>query len=185
MFLRLYLFTVSIVVGWVWIATSPYLFTRWARHIFKKRDVAIISTFSTALFILQIAGISILPFPDIFNFLITATGVVAISVGGLLGIWAKLTMKKSWGLPAQHDIKRQNKLVTSGPFAYTRNPIYLSIILMVVGFELAMKSFLVVAVFIYLYRFQKAVVKEEQLLRKHFGREYEAYMKRTSRWFLV
>lgn len=50
-------------------------------------------------------------------------GLILFVAGIVLCIWAKLTMKTSWGIPAQHDIKRQHTLIINGPYRFTRNPI--------------------------------------------------------------
>ena len=91
-------------------------------------------------------------------------------------------MKTSWGIPAQHDIKRQHTLIKGGPYRFTRNPIYVGLFMVEFGLALALGSWLFFLAYpLYLY-FGIAIKKEEQLLTKHFGKEYTEYTKRVPRY---
>ena len=108
----------------------------------------------------------------------------AVYLGGLaLSVWAKVVMKTSWGPPGQHDKTRQSKLITTGPFSYTRNPIYVGLLLMVLGEGLAMRSYLIVLVIPLCFYFLKQVKKEESALEKIFGKAYRVYKNRVPRFF--
>ncbi|MDP1722255.1 MAG: isoprenylcysteine carboxylmethyltransferase family protein [Candidatus Gottesmanbacteria bacterium] len=106
-------------------------------------------------------------------------GVPILILGLALACWAKIVMKTNWGVPAQHDIAKQKALVTSGPFMYTRNPIYLGLLLYFIGFELALMSWLLAATIPLFILIRMAIAKEETLLRKYFGKMYAAYCKKV------
>lgn len=109
------------------------------------------------------------------NTTIAFIGVILYLLGLFISIWAKITMGKFWGRPAQHNIKRQNKLINIGPFKYSRNPIYLGLILAFLGYSLVLKSiFIILNIFVILY-FYRAALKEEKILEKHFGKRYLRY----------
>lgn len=108
-------------------------------------------------------------------------GVFIMLLGLSLACWAKIVMKTNWGVPAQHDVTRQKALVTSGPFAYVRNPIYLGLLLYFIGFELALMSWLLAAAIPLFILIRMAIVKEETLLGKYFGKSYAAYCKKVPR----
>jgi protein-S-isoprenylcysteine O-methyltransferase Ste14 len=81
-------------------------------------------------------------------------------------------------------IERASKLVTTGVYGVSRNPMYLSLTLLLVslaaglGKPLLLLGPLVFALFI--DRFQ--IVPEERVMAQLFGPEYEAYRQRVRRW---
>lgn len=75
-------------------------------------------------------------------------------------------------------------LVTSGPFAISRNPIYLSSAVAMVGIGLITGNlwFLILA-FVASYATQKlAIEPEEKHLFLRFGKRYRDYQKKVRRW---
>ncbi len=77
-----------------------------------------------------------------------------------------------------------SKLVVTGIYRRTRNPMYLGMLLVLLGWASLMANPLtlpVVAVFpAYLNRFQ--IAPEERVLAKNFGEAYRAYCRSTGRW---
>ncbi len=119
-----------------------------------------------------------------FDNLVSLIGLVIFFSGLAFGFWAKITMSKVWGIPGQHEIKRQNKLVITGPFRYSRNPIYVGLILMCIGGMVALRSYYLPAVSFVIGYFYLAIFQEEKLLEKYFGREYSEYKKKTPRFLI-
>ena len=80
--------------------------------------------------------------------------------------------------------EKSTSIVSSGPYRFTRNPMYLGMVLVLLGFcaYLANPVALVaVAVFVaYITRFQ--IIPEERLLLGKFGEAYAQYAKATRRW---
>ena len=75
------------------------------------------------------------------------------------------------------------RLLTSGPYAYTRNPMYLGHLVFSLGLALALRSPMGLLLFIErVWRFHSRVLKDEQRLTKQFGYEYRAYLGRVKRW---
>jgi protein-S-isoprenylcysteine O-methyltransferase Ste14 len=75
-------------------------------------------------------------------------------------------------------------LVTSGPFRLTRNPLYLSLGLVLAGVAFAMNSLAVLAMLLpwaVVMRFG-VIAREERYLERKFGEDYRAYCRRTRRW---
>lgn len=76
------------------------------------------------------------------------------------------------------------RLVTTGIFARSRNPMYLGFALVLTGWILALGSLwggIVLPAFVdYLTRFQ--IEPEERLMRKTFGAAYDTYVSRVRRW---
>lgn len=82
------------------------------------------------------------------------------------------------------NIERASKLVTSGVFNITRNPMYLSMALLLTGLSVALGwpwALLGPALFVlYITRFQ--IIPEERMLTAKFGADYIAYRSRVRRW---
>lgn len=115
--------------------------------------------------------------------LFVVLGMTIYITGFTIAVWARFTMKEKW-VPAgeKHDLKRQNKIITSGPFKYSRNPIYLGLTLFYLGFCLVLRSFYIIFVIITFIYFLNIINREEAFLEKHFGREYLDYKRKTPKF---
>lgn len=109
-------------------------------------------------------------------------GLMISIIGVAFASWAKITMKNNWGRPAQHDKKIQSHLVTSGPFSFSRNPIYVGLFLLFLGQQIALQSYGILMSFIFAIAIRQAVEWEEKLLEKYFGKTYIAYKNRIPRF---
>jgi protein-S-isoprenylcysteine O-methyltransferase Ste14 len=79
---------------------------------------------------------------------------------------------------------RSSALVTDGVFRYTRNPMYLGLLAVLLGVVVALGAvspLVVVAAMAVLLR-TWFVLPEEALMREQFGEAYEAYRGRVRRW---
>src|SRR5579863_992624 len=83
---------------------------------------------------------------------------------------------------ASGHVRKNEALATSGPYAYTRNPLYLGSLLIGVGFAVAARSWWVgialVAMFFAIYL--PVIRGEEKFLRERFP-EFEEYARRVPR----
>lgn len=76
-----------------------------------------------------------------------------------------------------------DKLVTSGPYAVTRNPMYLGHLIFLAGVALATGSPIAVAGFLYQWRrLGRRVRIDEERIEQLFGDEYREYRGRVPRW---
>jgi protein-S-isoprenylcysteine O-methyltransferase Ste14 len=107
--------------------------------------------------------------------LIVIVGIISFGLGYIICFWAKITMKHNWGDPASFNKKRQKELVINGPFKFTRNPIYLGMSLIYIGYALALKSTFGFLVLVPLYYFWSSAIIEEEILKKEFGKKYLEY----------
>ncbi len=73
-------------------------------------------------------------------------------------------------------VKKNAELTVSGPYAYTRNPLYLGSMLIAFGFALAARSVLIAAVLVVLFAaiYIPVIRSEEEYLRSVFP-EFDAY----------
>jgi protein-S-isoprenylcysteine O-methyltransferase Ste14 len=110
---------------------------------------------------------------DIFGW----TGVALCALGFGLAISARWYLGSNWGMPMSR--KEQPELVTSGPYALIRHPIYTGLILAMLGSAIGVNIFWAVmlvpvgAYFIYSAR------REEAVMLQQFPEQYAAYMART------
>src|SRR4051812_30593530 len=76
-----------------------------------------------------------------------------------------------------------DRLVTIGPFAYCRNPMYLGHIIFLLGLALSLRSALgALIVIVTMLWLQFRVQRDERRLRERFGRLYVDYAARVRRW---
>ncbi|MBA4744250.1 MAG: isoprenylcysteine carboxylmethyltransferase family protein [Muricauda sp.] len=80
---------------------------------------------------------------------------------------------------------KASKLITNGIYKFTRNPMYLGMLLFLLAFGLklgnAFNTIIAAGFVSYMNRFQ--IKPEEEVLAKMFGKEYNIYCKLTRRWF--
>lgn len=88
------------------------------------------------------------------------------------------------GLAAGH-VQKDRQLTTSGPYAYTRNPLYLGSLLLAAGFALAARSPLILGLMLLLFAliYVPVIAGEERYLRQTFS-EYEHYARHVPRFWL-
>jgi protein-S-isoprenylcysteine O-methyltransferase Ste14 len=111
-----------------------------------------------------------------------AFGVFTVAIAAASG-WliesAVRTLGKQWALPAR--LIEGHTLITVGPYAYVRNPIYTGMLGMLIATGLAMEHWiaLIAAVVIFAAGMVIRVRSEEKLLRAAFGEEFEEYARRV------
>jgi len=120
------------------------------------------------------------PFP--FNFI----GVVILVLGFLLIITANfhLLLVGKIGLTNREPFHVPSTLVTSGPYRYSRNPIYFGVVLILFGVTIMTASLTILLCTIGLFLFFRKtfVVWEEIKLEERFGEEYLEYKRKVHRW---
>ena len=83
-----------------------------------------------------------------------------------------------------HQPEAANALVTRGVYSWTRNPMYLGLTILLVGWAAslgALTAFAGPALFVPLM-VRMQILPEERALRVRFGKEYEDYCARVNRW---
>jgi protein-S-isoprenylcysteine O-methyltransferase Ste14 len=84
----------------------------------------------------------------------------------------------SWGMDMSPD-----RIVSTGPYRYTRNPMYLGHLVFMAGLALTFWSWF--AVILLLARaawFHRRVLQDEERLQARFGADYVAYCGQVRRW---
>jgi protein-S-isoprenylcysteine O-methyltransferase Ste14 len=124
----------------------------------------------------------IIPLASISSLWLAIFGIALIAFGLVMAIGAESQFRKR-GTTVDH-LGKATKLVTDGWFQYSRNPMYLSFLVLLVGAGLSLGSLsplLIIPVFVILTE-QSFITQEENRLLATFGKEYRAYQRRTRRW---
>jgi protein-S-isoprenylcysteine O-methyltransferase Ste14 len=97
---------------------------------------------------------------------------------GLIGIVPGLLLR---ALASGH-VRKNQALATSGPYRYTRNPLYLGSLLMAIGFAIAARSLWIAAALaaIFFAIYIPVILDEEGFLRREFP-DFEEYSRRVPR----
>lgn len=118
--------------------------------------------------------------PAGFELLLGVLGVALAWSGAALAVWAKLTLGR-W-FSASFGVKPGHELITTGPYAIVRHPMYTALIALGLGLGLAFDSVLTVGVtLLYVVPFLLHTHIEEQIFSKHFGAAWLDYAKRVPR----
>lgn len=123
----------------------------------------------------------------IFKFSINGSTGLAVGLGviGLSsGIMGVTQFRKAQTTPNPKEIDKATSLVTSGIYQYTRNPMYLGLTLILLGWALYLSHFLafiLIPIFMmYIARFQ--IQPEERMMTQKFGQAYQNYCAKVRRW---
>lgn len=111
-------------------------------------------------------------------------GLFAAALGVFVFVFSMTAMRDSWraGIPE----KGETELITTGIYAFSRNPAFLGFDLMYIGllaafFNLVHLMFVIfAAVMLHLQ-----ILQEEAFLADAFGKEYQAYKARTGRYLFI
>lgn len=111
-----------------------------------------------------------------------AAGIVLFALGLAATVASQQWMGRSWRVGV--DERERTELVTAGPFAFVRNPIYTALTTVFAGLALvvpSLASFASLAVLIASLEVQAHVVEEPYLIRTH-GDAYLSYARRVGRF---
>jgi protein-S-isoprenylcysteine O-methyltransferase Ste14 len=104
-------------------------------------------------------------------------GVGLILLGFGCAFWARLYLGRNWGMPM--SLREGHELVTSGPYAYVRHPIYSGLILAAIGSALAVGLVWLLPLALSLAYFIVSARTEERMMTAQFPDTYPAYRRRT------
>ena len=111
-----------------------------------------------------------------------AVGWPVIAASVLLAIWAVRTMAR--GGEDLSVYKPTNAIISTGPFAFSRNPMYLPLTLLSVGIALVVNTVWPVVLLpgALIFMHYGVIRREEQYLLRLFGDQYRQYQARVRRW---
>lgn len=109
-------------------------------------------------------------------------GIIVIVLGFYLFLGSGMLFRKSGTNPRPGT--RATLVVSKGSFKYTRNPMYLGLIIMLIGTSILLGTFspLIVIPTVFLILHTQFVLREEKWMAEWFGEPYLEYKKKTPRW---
>jgi protein-S-isoprenylcysteine O-methyltransferase Ste14 len=110
------------------------------------------------------------------------TGFMFLLAGLWINVWASNYFKKV--NTTIKPFQRSNQLITSGLYRYSRHPMYLGMVIALLGIILILGSLspiIVLPIFMVLIS-RKFITPEEEMLLRTFGDTYEKYKKQVRCW---
>jgi protein-S-isoprenylcysteine O-methyltransferase Ste14 len=107
-----------------------------------------------------------------------------IVAGAVLGLgWRSVVQLRRTG-QSENPWKPTTAIVECGPFLFTRNPMYLQMVLVCIGIAVALTNLWILMLTpVCAWLLQRlAIVPEERYLERKFGETYLAYKRRVRRW---
>jgi protein-S-isoprenylcysteine O-methyltransferase Ste14 len=126
-------------------------------------------------------GFALLPVPTIASWW-SWLGFLAMGVGGLFALNGVREFNKVG--TNINPFQPALKLVTTGVYNYTRNPMYLGMVLFMLGFSvmLSLEWGILLTPILWLAFDQLVVAREEAYLTAKFGEPYREFLTQTRRW---
>ncbi|MEQ9619785.1 MAG: isoprenylcysteine carboxylmethyltransferase family protein [Deltaproteobacteria bacterium] len=110
------------------------------------------------------------------------SGIIILLVSGIIVLSAQRRMKRSG---TNIDVRKPSTaVVTGGIYSYTRNPMYMSMVILLIALAFLLNNLWVLIVIpFFMAVIRKGVImREEAYLERKFGSEYTEYKKRVRRW---
>ena len=108
-------------------------------------------------------------------------GVFFCIAGLLLILWSLVSFGQSFRIGI--DTEHPDKLITSGVFAFSRNPIYVAFAFVLLGQFLVFSNWILSVYMVAgVWLLHRQVSLEEEYLKKHYGQEYLDYCSQVRRY---
>jgi protein-S-isoprenylcysteine O-methyltransferase Ste14 len=149
----------------------------WSREIGLRVGAIVLVLLALRLPVFRQALRNALAYAPSSSALMGAVGVVLCALGIGLAIWARAYLGRNWGMPMSR--KENPELVTTGPYAYVRHPIYTGMLIAMLGSAIGESPFWSLPLVLFGIYFVYSARREEKLMMVQFPDQYRAYMKRT------
>ena len=109
-------------------------------------------------------------------------GFGIVGVGVALAVWGIVTFRRAGTAVIPHQAASQ--LVMTGPYRFTRNPMYVGLTIQYIGGAAVINSAwpLILLPLVLVVLVRRVVSREEQYLSDAFGDQFAAYRLRVRRW---
>lgn len=143
--------------------------------------------FRTAIFLAGVVLLSFndLPIPWVYRQYLRQgawsfwTGAGITAAGILFAVWARRHIGRNWSRSV--TIKEDHQLITSGPYAHVRHPIYTGLLVAFLGTGLAVGEYRGILAFLLVFiSLWYKLRLEEKWMRAQFGEAYTDYSRRTA-----
>lgn len=122
---------------------------------------------------------------DQFLFGLTVTSVIFYFSGIGLYLWGLVTMRSQFAVSnlAGAELYKEHKLITNGPFAFVRHPLYVGVILTAIGALLLFRTWAMMIFMPMTFVVIGRAEREEKLLEQEFKDEWKFYISKVPKWF--
>jgi protein-S-isoprenylcysteine O-methyltransferase Ste14 len=173
---------IDIIIGAGWIvfwaywlvmaATAKAGRSRWTQFALVRVGLILVILLLVRLRVFKGHGAA-----DTGNPWLLGIGLAVFVLGLALAVWARVYLGRNWGMPMSQ--KADPELVTTGPYARIRHPIYSGIILGMVGTAIAVSLYWLIAVVVLGGYFVYSAVVEERTMARLFPAAYPPYQRAT------
>jgi protein-S-isoprenylcysteine O-methyltransferase Ste14 len=111
------------------------------------------------------------------SLLLGAIGAALVLLGIGFAVYARIYLGRNWGMPMSR--KEEPELVTGGPYAFVRHPIYTGIMLAMLGSAIGETPFWALMLIVFAPYFIYSARREEETMCEQFPAQYPDYMRRT------
>jgi protein-S-isoprenylcysteine O-methyltransferase Ste14 len=169
-----------LVVGAVWLVTAMRRKQAVERQPVRRRMAHVL---------LALVGYCLMAYPALggrlldFRFVpdtnaVYATGFAVTAVGAAFAIWARLTLGANWS--GRPSLVAGHELITKGPYAVARHPIYTGLVTGTLGSAVAIGEWrCVVGALLVLAAFLTKIPDEERFMLRAFPEAYPRYRARV------
>lgn len=142
-------------------------------------ETGTMTAFFAAYYAVLRAGLGGIALGEPWRTTAVVAGLVLVVAGVVFNIWGRVLLGSSWA--NQIRIYEDQRLVTRGPYAIVRHPLYASLVWIFVGGGLVYANpvALVLALGVFVPMMIARARKEDALLAERFGEGHRAYRART------
>jgi len=136
------------------------------------------------LYILIAAAIGwALGWPKLLGLPLPPLGIALVAVALIPPVWAIVLFRRE-GTEVSPTSPANRKLVTSGPYRFTRNPMYLGLVILTLGIAVWVGAWpmFIAPIAVFATANWVHIPFEEDKMRRQFGATYDGYVRRVRRW---
>ncbi len=142
-----------------------------------KTIVIAVKTLFLVFLIIQTLFLEVLPIME-DPATLSVIGLSIYTIGLVIALTGRTQLGNSWSNIEDYQVKPEQELVQSGIYAYIRHPIYIGDLLLVLGLQLALNSWLFLVVIPMAIVVVRQTLAEEKILSQAFP-GYENYRQHT------
>ncbi len=136
------------------------------------------------VYVLIAAAISwSLGWPKFLGLPLAPLGIALVAVAWIPSVWAIVLFRRE-GTEVSPTSPANRTLVTSGPYRFTRNPMYLGLVIVTLGIAVWVGAWpmFIAPIAVFATANWIHIPFEEDKMRRQFGATYDGYVRRVRRW---